>query len=82
MQQALMRTGGSRESQKLKFVWKGDIRISWAKHVYYLIFRIILEEVIGKMQMALGVVACCSLILIIPSCGLQLLDLEEKVKLV
>lgn len=51
MQQALMRTGGSRESQKLKFVWKGGIRISWAKHVYYLIFRIILEEVIGKMQM-------------------------------
>lgn len=82
MQQALMRTGGSRESEKLKFVWNGGIRISQAKHVYYRIFRIILEEVIGKMQMALGVVACCSLILIISSCGLQLLDLEEKVKLV
>lgn len=82
MQQALMRTGSSRKSQKLKFLWKGDVRISWVKHVYYQIFRIFLEEVIGKMNMALGVVACCSLILVVPSCGLQLIDLEEKVKLV
>lgn len=28
------------------------------------------EDVLGKMQMALGVVACCSFILFIQSCGL------------
>lgn len=38
-----------------------------------------MEEAIGKVKMALGVVACCSVILIVPSCGL--LDLEKKVKL-
>lgn len=52
-----MRTGSFRESQKLKFVWKGGICISQAKRVHYRIFTIFLEEVIGKMKMALGVVA-------------------------
>lgn len=51
------------------------------KHVYYWIFRIFLGDVIGKMQMAFGVVAYCSFILFVLSCGLQLLDLEQKVEL-
>lgn len=34
------------------------------------------------MQMALGAVAYCSIILFVESCGLELLDQEEKVKLV
>lgn len=41
-----------------------------------------MEDGIGKMQIALGVVAYCSFILFIQSYGLELLDLEEKVKLV
>lgn len=49
-QQALMRTGSYRENQKLKFLWKGGIRISWAKHEYHRIFRIFSARGYGKNE--------------------------------
>lgn len=80
-----MRRGGSGVTPQVEVCVEGGgggICISWAKQVYYWIFRIFMEDGIGKMQIALGVVAYCSFILFIQSYGLELLDLEEKVKLV
>lgn len=62
MQQALMRRG---HSAKVGVCVEGRHSYLLGKHVYYWIFRIFLGDVIGKMQMAFGVVAYCSFILFI-----------------